>query len=292
MTFARSAAVAAVAAFPTMVVGPAAHAQDQTAFDLFQAFSGTMLAGILAYDSADENGTDGFTVQGVQLTPPAPDAPTILIDSVSVQNFDTASVLAGSGPTRMIVEFNGIDVSLEGVPDADAFSELGISRLLGDVALDYALDPATQILQINGLSVDFKGLGALELSAAVGGIAQEAFLNPQMAAFSASLNSLTATYTDDSFVQRIMTLGASEEGKTEEQFLQDSLAELDALQAEAGASGGVLDPLSAFLRDYQSPAPLTATFSPAAPVPVLSLMALQSPADWISTLGMDLNYGG
>ena len=293
MTFARSVAVVAVATgLPAMATGGAAFAQDQTAFDLFQGLAGTVLNGIVAFESAEAIGADGFNLQTVEVTPPDPAAPTIFIDSVSVENLDTASVLAGGAPTRMTVQLAGIDVSVEDVPEMDGFAELGITRLLGDLALDYELDPATQVLSLNELSLDFKGLGTVELAVDAGGLSPEAFLNPQMAALSATLNSLSLTYTDDSLVQRIMTAGAAEEGKTEDEFLQDSLLEIEALQAEAGEASGVLAPLNDFLRDYQSPGPLSVTLSPAAPIPFVSIMALGSPADAISTLGLDVNYGG
>lgn len=293
MTFARSVAVVAVAtSIPALATGTTAFAQEQTALDLFQGLAATVLNGVVAFESADAIGADGFSLQSVEVTPPDPNAPTVFIDSVSVENLDTESVLGGNPPTRMTLQLAGIDVSVEDVPDLDGFSELGITRLLGDVALDYELDPATQVLSLNELSLDFEGLGAVQLAVDAGGISPEAFLNPQAAALSTTLNSLSLTYTDDSLVQRIMTAGAAEEGKSEDEFLTDRLSDIEASQAGAGEASSVLSPLTAFLQDYQSPGPLSLTLSPAAPIPLLSIMTLGSPADAISTLGLDLQYGG
>lgn len=293
MTFARSVAVVAVATgLPAMASGTAAFAQDQTAFELFQGLSATVLSGIVAFDSAEPIGADGFRLQDVEVTPPDPNAPTVMIGTVSIENLDTAAVLAGGPPTRMILQLAGIDVSVADVPELMPLQELGITRLFGDLALDYELDPATQVLSVNSLSLDFDGIGALELAVDAGGLNPEAFVNPQVAALGATLNSLSLTYTDDSLVQRLIAAGAAEEGKTEDEFLQEGLTEVAALQAGAGDASEVLAPLSDFLRDYQSPSPLSVTLSPAAPIPFLSLMGLGSPADAISTLGLDVSYGG
>ena len=253
-------------------------------------------AGSFAYKSGKALGDNGFTLEGVMLTPPA-DATggaktePIAIKRIAVEDFDFASVDKNAPPNFVKMRIEGIAIGPKPADGVDLKEMTGLDKLVADFQLDYRVDAARKTMTLNRLELDLNGLARLELSMVLDGVNPEAV---DTAANDATLRTATLVYEDRSLLGKTLPAAAKMQGADADGMVKMAKAGIDGLRAGQGpAALAVLDALASYVEDYKQPkGALKITLTPTAKTSVAALGDFKDPDEAIKALGLVVSYPG
>jgi hypothetical protein len=252
--------------------------------------------GSFAYKSGKALGDNGFTLEGVTLTPP-PDATggakaePIAIKRISVEDFDFASVDKDAPPNFVKMRIEGIAIGPKPADGVDLKEMTGLDKLVADFQLDYRVDAGRKTMTLNRLELDLNGLARLELSMVLDGVNPEAV---DTAANDATLRTATLVYEDRSLLGKTLPVAAKMQGADADGMVKMAKAGIDGLRAGQGpAALAVLDALASYVEDYKQPkGALKITLTPTAKTSVAALGDFKDPEEAIKALGLVVSYPG
>ncbi len=223
----------------------------------------------LSYGSATALGPSGFVLNDVKavLKEDKPDAqPTPLaIKRVVVEDLDFDNATGADGPNFAKMRFEG--VSLPEIEDV--LKSFGVTDATADIALDFRFDPARRVMTLNRLEFTLPGLARLELGMILDGVSPStAASSPDKAMDEVTLRTATLVFEDASLLSKLVPAVASDEGKTPEAYVAESIEILGLLAKGQGPRTlAVLDALVSFSTDFKQPrGALRITVSPPAGV--------------------------
>src|SRR5262245_27332555 len=259
--------------------------------------------GTFSFGSASAQGPSGFVLTDVILTPPADAAAAtpgpvrpgpVKISRLTVEAIDFDSIAKDQPPMFLNARLEGVSFSAETLAGLNVEKYLGSPLPPVDVVLDYRQDASRQTFALNRLELNLRGLARLELNLALDGVAPDVAGAPQQAMQTASLRSAALVFDDASLLSRLMTAIATEQKMAPAQQAEMAAAMLVGMTQDQGPlTNAAVEPLAAFLRDWQRPkGALRITLNPAAKVTAAVLSQAGSPEDVVKALGLSVNYGG
>ncbi len=183
----------------------------------------------------------------------------------------------GPIPTRMQVDVQNFAMVTTLLPPEDRkpFEELGYDRIDASARVAYAWDEATQKINVE-TSAKLADGGTLEAKADLGGLPKFAFEDPLAGAIALTgMNFVqaSATYTDASLKDRLLTAAAKQQGTDATTLKAQAVGALPFVMAELNRPQFmtmVTEAAKAFLDGKNT---LSATGAPPAPVPLALLMS-------------------
>ncbi len=272
-------------------------AQDEvpsTLYDAFQMSLEEAPPGMVDYDSAEAIGDEGLEIQGLRVT--SPDGDVVSVESVVVDRIEVASIVEDRPPQYLDITVTGLVLPQSALEEME-LAGLGYEELTADINIDWEIDSESMSLSLNEASFDVPGMGLLTLDFSFGNVAPNAVAEPMML-MAASIASAHLSFDDDGLMARIVEVAAAEEGKSEEEVLQEIIGGLDELRAMVTGEGGGdaaiagIDQIEAFVSDYASPkGPLTIAIEPQQPVPLAMFADPAAAATSAETLNASITYG-
>lgn len=249
----------------------------------------------LSYGSATALGPSGFVLNDVKavLKEDKPDAqPTPLaIKRVVVEDLDFDNATGADGPNFAKMRFES--VSLPEIEDV--LKSFGVADATADIALDFRFDPARKVMTLNRLEFTLPGLARLELGMILDGVSPStAASSPDKAMDEVTLRTATLVFEDASLLSKLVPAAASDEGKTPEAYVAESVEILGLLAKGQGPRTlAVLDALVSFSTDFKQPkGALRITVSPPAGVSAKDTDKLTIANAIVDVFGISATYAG
>ena len=251
--------------------------------------------GALSYDQVLSDSPDGFILSGVHFEPDPGDF--MDVELLSVASIDIDSIMAGGPPMFLQLAAQGISVPTTEM-DNDMQQMLGDEPVTANFYVDYALDAATGDFVVNGINIEMVDLGTVTFTLDMAGVDPAALMGMAMmgpeALSEALIESAAISYTDQGFLQRIISFAAAEEGMSEAELMQGVFAQLEQVQpmfASDPIASAALDAVGEFLEDYQDPSgSIAVVLNPPTPVSIGQINALDDPSQLPSMLGLVIGY--
>lgn len=217
-------------------------------------------------------GDDGCRFTGVSATGGDPEV-TITVREAEASRLDFAAIYAGRPEATKRLRLSQLEFG--GPAVEQAFGSLKPV----DLAVDYAFDPATELMTLSEFSVQGDGFGDLRATAVMRGTLDELWSDDDDLSDSKILvSNIRLRFEDKGLLQGFF------DAVTSGQFLYGPQKEAAAERVRAGFTGraaaltdiGVpapaVDSLVAFIRDFPSPRrPITVSADPAEPIPLSAL---------------------
>ena len=278
----------------TLLVASGAGAADGTLFDRFRQWVDTNpLPDSWVYDSVKPLGEDGLVLDG--LVRDRPGLPVRTIDRVVVRSLDFDAIEASTPPLHADIKVSGMrgspDILNESLGGGDV---LGLDTLTVDWALNYRLDESAGTLTVSPLTVVLRDRGAAEVAFVLARIHPVSTGEPVPIVVTATLDSASIRYVDDSLLSRVVAAWAADQGQTVGARVEQMIVELtERVRAGGGSTAGedLLAGLSLFLRDHERPEPLVVTAVPPAPIRPLDAVGADSLDQTLDLLGVKVAYG-
>ncbi|GEM_PF-2528937 len=258
-----------------------------------------MPPGAMTYKSAKALGENGFSLEGVVITPP-PDATggakakPVQIKSITVEDLDFASIEKEAPPNFVRMRIEGLAVDQKPAEGVDLKEMFGIDKLSIDFLLDYKIDPDKKTFTLSRIEINLNGLGRMELAMTVDGIAMDAVGDMDKAMAEAQLRTASLVYDDHSLLGKVFPMAARMQGAKPEDLIAMAKGVLSGMIAGAGApTKAIFDAIVSYMEDYKSPkGPLRVTFSPPDKASMKMIADAKGPDDVIKALGLGVNYAG
>lgn len=250
----------------------------------------------LKYESAKAVGDNGFSLQGVVITPPpsGKEKPEpIKIKSITVEDADFDSIEKKAPPTYLKMRVEGIDIPTKG-NGVDLKEMADIEKLAANFQLDYRLDPGKKTFTLNRLELDVNELARLELTMILDGVTIEEMMQPDKAMEQTTLRTASLVYDDRSLMSKVIPAIAKMQGSEPDKFVETGTKTLEEMAKGVGATTKkVIETLSSYLEDYEQPkGALRITINPPDKASLAKVSAAQSPDEMIKELGLEVTYGG
>ncbi|MGD1899568.1 MAG: hypothetical protein ACFB16_21810 [Phormidesmis sp.] len=224
----------------------------------------------------------GTTVKDVVITPVGTAEP-IKVNQVVLYDFDQKDDV----PTYLNFAFEGISLNLATLNESgDNLAELGYdNELSGDFSTEYEYDEAKQVVRLKKIEVGAEDLGTIEMNMELANITmdQDTLASLPFSLLGAEFQNAKITYRDDSFFERIIESGAEAEGISVDDAKKELIASLSGGEGDDALPQEFIDEMTDFINDPDS---FSMTFSPAEPVPFVSLSGASTPEDFIELLNV------
>ncbi|WP_421994689.1 hypothetical protein [Reyranella sp.] len=245
------------------------------------------------YAKAEPLGDAGFVLNDVVAVVPANEATgdkesTVKIEKVTVEALDFDRLKKDGDNTPRFAK-----LKLEGMTGDDelftALQPYGVPRAPFDLTLDYALDPATKVLDVKTLEIGMRGQARLALSVVVDGISDIAEAKDDGRVRKADL-----TIDDKGLLARLVPAWAKEEKVEPKELVNTGLTLLAAFAAAQGPTTlKALDAVASFVGDWQDPkGPLLLGIKPAKTASLADLDKLALPDALTNDFGFTATYPG
>ncbi|WP_029057212.1 hypothetical protein [Stappia stellulata] len=232
----------------------------------------------------------------------------IVIDAADEGRVPVSRIVAvidemdGSLPTSGSLSVEGIEIAADSLDDdeREVLSDLGYESLTLSFQMDADWKPDTGKLAIDRLTLSGENAGTVNAALRISGLTREVLEqldaaqdNPEQAMGLMQgllVESVTLRIDNDSLVDRVLENQAKEAGSTREAFVEQltgalpfMLSMLNNAEFQAKVAGAA----TAFLQDPQS---LSATATPAAPVPFAQILgtAMMAPQSLPDILGVTI----
>ncbi len=226
----------------------------------------------------------GTTVKGVVITPVGSSDP-IKVDKVVLYDFDQKNDI----PTRLDFALKGISIDLATLNENGAsLAELGYEGdLSGDFATEYEYTADEKIIRLKKIELGAEDVGTFEIDLELANVIldDDAIANFPFSLLGAELQNGKITYSDDSFIERVIETGAAEEGITVDEAKQSLIASLEEGATEGALPAEFVAEMKEFIDDPDS---FSLTLAPDQPVPFISFTQLNTPGDFIKLLNARL----
>jgi hypothetical protein len=196
---------------------------------------------------------------------------TIIIREAEASRLDFAAIYADRPEAAKRLRLS--DLEFGGPEVQKAFGTLKPV----DLAVDYAFDPATQLLTLSEFSVHGDGFGDLEITAVIRGTLEELWSDDDDPSDSKILiSAVRLRFANKGVLQGLFDIvssgrfGSQKEAAAER--VRAGFTESAAALKDLGVPASSVDSLVAFIRDFPSPQrPITVSADPAEPVPLSAL---------------------
>lgn len=285
----------AMAAAPTVLAGSALAQEPPftTLFEAFEAVTADAPPEELSYGSADPLGDEGIELTDVVVT--SPDGDQITVDSLRVDALEVASINEDRPPNYVTATVEGLTVPASALDEADLAS-LGIESLTANIQIDYLLDAASSTFEVSTAVVEVVDLGTLTVELSLANVMPDVFANPMML-MGAAIGGATVTYDDNGLIGLALAEAAADEGRSEQELIDEALAEIDAARQGAAAEGGgpatdaAFAAFAAFIADAPEPAGvLSILVAPASPVPLAAIANPETMSQGADMLSATVTY--
>lgn len=276
---------------------PGEQASGDGAFATLMAMAEAagMPDGALTYDQVLSDSPDGFILSNVHFEPEPGDF--IEIELLSVAQIDMESIMNGAPPMTLQVAAQGMVIPTDEM-DGDIRQLLGTENLKADFFLDYALDPATGDFDVNGLTMEIPDFGTLTFSLNMAQVDPGAVMGMMMmgpeAMSEAVLESAALSFSDDGFMQQMVSFVAEEERMSEAEVVQEIYGELEQMQGMFAGNPialAAIDAVGEFVEDYQNPdGAIGIVLNPPTPISIADINAASDPSQLPEMLGLVIGY--
>jgi hypothetical protein len=227
-----------------------------------------VLTQALSATTVDPSMVDGLTLGKLEyagMTVKMPDEPPVTIGSIAVSNIVFAHSLLVSGEFS-VAGFKITKALMTDEQALDAFNKLGldVATLSFGAGYKWDVDKKTAVLKEASFKID--ELGALTLSADLGGIEK-----PETMEQTATLNHAVLRYNDASFAGKALKIAATESGADPAGFGQQMAAMVQAQGAMIGKSPGIAAATKAIGTFLTDPHNLTIELTPPQPLAMATL---------------------
>ncbi|MBM3647869.1 MAG: hypothetical protein FJX11_08770 [Alphaproteobacteria bacterium] len=244
-------------------------------------------------------GNSGFVLNDVVATIPANPATgdkesTIKIQKATIEALDFDR-LKKDAKTDEAPRF--AKLKLDGVTGNDeiftALQPFGVPNVPFDIALDYRLDPAAKVLDLEILEVALRGQAKIALSLVVDNVSDK-ISEVAGTKDDGRLRTAALTLDDTGLLAKLLSAWAKEEGVTPEELVQTALAGLAAFAAQQSPPTlKALDAVASFLVDWKAPkGPLVLAVKPAKTAGLSDLDKIMVPDALTEEFGFDATYPG
>lgn len=251
-----------------------------------------------SYASAEPLGSAGFVLNDVVAVIPANAATgdkesTVKIQKVTVEELDFDRLKKGAKddePPRFA------KLKLEGMTGDDemftALQPYGVPNVPLDIALDYRIDSATNVLDLKTLEMSLRGQAKITLGLAVDGISDKAGMAG--AKDDGRLRSASLTIDDSGLISKLVTGTAAQENSKPEDMVQTALATLAGFSETQGPDTlKALDAVASFIADWKAPkGPLVLALKPAKTAGLNDLDKIMMPDALTTVFGFTATYAG
>lgn len=245
------------------------------------------------YAKAEPLGDAGFVLDDVVAVVPANEATgekesTVKIEKVTVEALDFDRLKKDGDNTPRFAKLR-----LEGMTGDDelftALQPYGVPKAPFDLTLDYALDPASKVLDVKILEIGMRGQAKIALSLVVDGISDFADAKDDGRVRKADL-----VIDDQGLLARLVPAWAKEEKVEPKELVNTGLTLLAAFAAAQGPTTlKALDAVASFVRDWQDPkGPLVLGIKPAKTASLADLDKLALPDALTNDFGFTAKYEG
>jgi|GEM_PF-2514433 len=219
----------------------------------------------------------------------------VAVDRLILHTFDIKNEM----PSFMHVEIQGIHISrdnslMKGI--SPVLTQLGYADISADVEYAYIYEPLKKDLEIQQLRVSISDMGKVEISARINNLDLATLKavpdNPlSLIALipAVAISGIILDYQDNSFVPRLLELGARQSGQRSEQFISVITGQLNS-EIQRQNQPAVKDMLLTFQKFLVNPGHIKVTVSPVRPVPLLTLLMEKDPNERIRVLNVSMNY--
>jgi hypothetical protein len=218
---------------------------------------------------------------------------TVTIDEITFDKLDFAKAYDGKPSDTLTAQATGISIDnpeVKAVLGEDPF----------DLAVDYALDPATKQFTLTQFSISGDALGELTLDGALDGISTDdpaAAADPTQMLGTASLRKIKLHFDNKGIIDKVMAFAATQGQDPKaavEQGKSQAVLGMAALSA-FGVPEAAVKSLMGFVQDFPAPkGPLTISMDPAAPVPLAQFATLKpgeaASMDLVKSLNVAVSY--
>lgn len=286
--------------------GSSPFAMDFTgmsALEIFHALADTLDDVQLTWRSAEGIGDSGLILEGVHFMPDYPeDDTTLQIGRVILQHIDLDAFTEQRPPLALDLVLENMLLPADDLKDEDWAEFIDLDVLDAHLALAYALDESSGILNLQHLRLTMEQLGTTELQMQVGGFdldsLTEAWMTDDPTRIDSSLVSLGLSYQDQGMLRGILQAAARDEnqslqglierliGEMRAQILELELQEDPLVQAATGA-------IESFMRDLPDGdgGRLHIQINPVEPLDTMSaMMLLMAPTQAAQRLGLTVEY--
>lgn len=251
------------------------------------------------YDSASAVGSAGFVLNGVVAVIPGNPATgdkdsTVRIERIAVDALDFDRLRKGA-PDDAAPRF--AKLKLEGMSGDDELFTLlapyGVPKVPVDVALDYRLDTAAQVLDLKMLEVALRGQARVGLAMVLDGISDKTSEMPD-AKDKGRLRTATLDIDDKGLLSTVVPAVAEEQGVKPGELVAQALVPLAAFTNGQGpATLKALDAVASFLGDWRKPdGPIRITVAPAKTASMADLEKILMPNALTEIFGLSVDYAG
>lgn len=208
----------------------------------------------------------------------------ITVERVELRDLDAANEV----PERVDLAIRGIEAALDDArsPVAMAIGSLGYDRLRVDLDYAYAYDRAEETMRIDGVRLAALDMGALTVTALLGGVTPEALTDPEAAAAldsEATLRRLELRYEDASLADRLLEMAARDEGLSTEE-MRGQLIEAIQVEVRTATDQLTKEVLRAIETFLAEPGTIRIVAEPPEPVKLAALEDLNDDPDAVRAL--------
>lgn len=251
----------------------------------------------LSYQSLDV-GLFSKTVQVGQVSLQLKDSDSpVAIDRLVLHAFDSKNEI----PSFMHVEIQGIHISpsnsfMKGA--APVLKQLGYANIEANAEYAYRYDPIKKDLEIQQIRIHVTNMGRLYVAARLDNVdladVKSVPSNPltMIALVSAvQLSKINMNYQDDSFVRRLIQLGARQSGQSEAQFVSGIIQRLNR-EIQNQEQPAARDRFLAVQDFIKNPGSIDVAISPLEPVSLMHFVMADNVEQIIDLLNISVEYKG
>ncbi len=273
--------------------GPAAAQESfATLLEAYEAVAAGAPPGALAVGEVNALGDEGLELIDVTVTPP--DFGTVTIESLRIDQVDLGAINEERPPLYLTATVEGLVLPVEALPQPE-LAEMGIEELVANIDVDFALDAESGVFDLSTAVVELVDLGTLSIELSLANVAPQVVDDP-MILIGAAIASARISYDDAGLMGRSLAAAAAEEGRSEEELIEEALARIEGFRTMAGeergpATDAALDSLAALVADAQAPeGPLVVTIEPEMPVPLAALISEEAISQGADMLNATVTY--
>jgi hypothetical protein len=219
----------------------------------------------------------------------------VAIDRLVLHSFDVNNEI----PSFMHVEMQGIHISrsnslMKGV--APVLAQLGYADIDANVEYSYRYDPMKKKLDIQQVRIRISDMGQIEVAARLNNldlaVVKSVPSNPlTLIALvpAVAISEITVNYLDDSFIRRLIQLGARQSGQSEDQFVSDIIHRLN-LEIQKQKKPAGRDRLLAVQEFIKNPGIIELAISPLEPVPLMRFVMTEDIDQIADMLNISIKY--
>jgi len=260
--------------------------------------------GLLDWSNLTPIGVEGFSIDEIAVYEfPGSLEPALEISRLVVNSIDLDSLAVDDPPLFADIRIEGMKLDPDDFADDELFASLALDVLTMNLALAYAIEPATGSLLIDDLTIESPQLGSLRMQLGMSGLDLEEVFGitgfDQAFSSALALNQLSLGYRDNGLIAAALQLAVEDSGQSPAAMLELLIGGMRSMAID---ESGQMTPMmrnsveaaERFLRDVLRPegtGMLSVNVNPQRPLDVLGVLSLIAlPDQAVDILGLDVRY--